>query len=216
VNRLIGLLEIENDLTVGRLKKVYRALCKRTHPDLAGGLPAHFVELRREYEEALEILTGRTRSRHPSVHGAAAASAPWTVPAGDPRTRVLHLLHLYAVRFYGSDSGRILSALTGACRVYDAEVHSMLLEYWKVFFDGFHSWVRSGIVYYTHNLLIASIMQLGYCRSISQGRHGILLAAYLQDMEKRAGKLPEEQRRILASFGSWLRREAAMEKETSP
>lgn len=207
MNRLLGLLDYEKDRSVARLKRIYRALCKRTHPDLSRGPDAGFVELRREYEEALRILAAPAPAGRPAgmARGPGAGSA-------DPRTRTLRLLYLYAVRFYGSDSGRILASLTEACRAYDPGVHAVLLEYRRVFFDGFADWRRSGPVYYTHNLLIASIMQLFYHFSFSPPRHGTLLAAYLGDMGKRAGVLSQERRRVLASFGAWLLAEAGGEK----
>jgi len=207
MNRLIGLLMVENDLTASRLRRIYRELCKKAHPDLGSGTDAEFVELRREYEEALGILKGGTSA----VPGASAASGARPVPgesSANPRMSVLRLLYLYAVRFYGSDSGRILSALTAACRDYDPGIQATLLEYRRLFFDSFREWRHSGPVYYTHNLLIASIMQLFYSFTVSARRHGMLLEAFLGDMEKRAEGLSGDRRRVLAALGSWLREEA--------
>ncbi|HEQ71884.1 MAG TPA: hypothetical protein ENN69_05295 [Spirochaetia bacterium] len=53
-NSLVKRLIAEGDLSEEHLKKIYRRLCKITHPDLIKEDSAEFIRLREEYEEARE------------------------------------------------------------------------------------------------------------------------------------------------------------------
>lgn len=54
-NTLLRILHSGEDFTLPALKRLYRILCKRTHPDLAGNTEK-FQTLQLEYEEALQYL----------------------------------------------------------------------------------------------------------------------------------------------------------------
>jgi hypothetical protein len=59
MNRLIALLQMEKECSLGHLKRLYRTLTKTTHPDLVRGTGERFLELRRDYEEAMALLQGQ-------------------------------------------------------------------------------------------------------------------------------------------------------------
>lgn len=72
-NTLVQHLLAEGEISLARLKKIYRRLCKLTHPDLQQGSSQDFIQLREEYEEAkanLESLAHHFTASHlkPSSH----------------------------------------------------------------------------------------------------------------------------------------------------
>jgi hypothetical protein len=56
MNKLIELLIIENDMTISGLKKLYRNLSKRAHADLTKGSEEIFIKLKKEYDDAVNLL----------------------------------------------------------------------------------------------------------------------------------------------------------------
>ena len=55
-NRLIREMLKDKGITSDNLKKIYRALCKKTHPDITGKNGNEFINLQREYEEARKYV----------------------------------------------------------------------------------------------------------------------------------------------------------------
>lgn len=55
-NSIVKRLIVEGDISAVQLKKIYRRLCKMTHPDLQKEDGAEFILLKEEYEEALANL----------------------------------------------------------------------------------------------------------------------------------------------------------------
>jgi hypothetical protein len=55
-NSIVKRLIVEGDLSPENLKRVYRRLCKITHPDLQKQDSIEFIQLKDEYEEAKEIF----------------------------------------------------------------------------------------------------------------------------------------------------------------
>jgi hypothetical protein len=197
MNRLIAFLKNENNLSIARLKQLYRLLSKKTHPDLVKGAPEQFVRLRKDYEEALQIL----RSHGPANMGISGGNRD---PGKNVREQVLSGLYLYALKFFSSESKAAILRLIEAAYPYDSRIHELLKSYYAEFFRQFHAWQHDGDVYYTHNLFIASIKQLAYHSSFGMPRHRKLLHEYLDDLRRRALKLEPKQARILQSLADWL------------
>jgi len=205
MNRLLALLRLEDNLTPGRLKQLYRRLSKKTHPDLAPGAHEDFVRLRGDYEEALGLLGD-------GLPGATAcpvaAVRPGARREGSGREAVLRLLYQYSVRFYGRDSAGILSSLQRAARSYSPALHALLAAYRECFLERFSAWAADGRIYYAHNLFIASVKQLIYWHSLGILRHRTLLRAYLQELRARARRIAPDKARILLRLADWLQEES--------
>ena len=200
MNRLLALLELENDPTPRRLTQLYRQLTKKAHPDLASGSHEAFLRLRREYEEAVRAL--RAAPRRAPRSGAQAGTR-------GGREAVLELLYRYAVRFYGKDSDGILARLIEAARGYDSALCTLLEAYRESFPGQFHAWVAEGTTYYAHSLFIACAKQLAYLHSFGIPRHRVLLADYLAQLRgARARRLPAGKAAVLDRLADWLERES--------
>lgn len=93
-NRFLDLMDRRGKRSLDLLKRLYRAACKRVHPDAAaqaGGQPpggtdkpsegcssAAFLVIRREYEEALAAISAEAGSSGEGSHGASESAKPWS------------------------------------------------------------------------------------------------------------------------------------------
>lgn len=203
MNRLIALLQMENECSLVHLKRLYRTLTKTTHPDLVRGSGESFLELRRDYEEAVALLQEQESIER---------SAAFPEKDEDVRNQLIRTLYLYAVRFYGGDSQKILIHLVALAARYNPKVHDVLTAYYRSVFAEFDFWHRDGSVYYTHNLFIAAVKQLIYYYSYSLDRQRRLLLAYLEDLRMRSQGLDATKAEILRILADWLEQEAAAER----
>jgi len=199
------LLQVENNLTITRLKQLYHVLSKKTYPDLTKGTDAVFLKLHKEYEKALEIL-GRDKYRE----NTRLDHEPSKIQ--NPCKTVLQFLYVYAIKFYGSDAESVLLKLIRASEIYSPVVHNLLQSYYKVFFKTFHDWHRTASIYYTHNIFIASIKQLFYYYSLNIPLHKRLLFVYFDDLKRRSARLNSRQQKVLLDAAEWLKREVDKDK----
>jgi hypothetical protein len=211
MNKLINLLQLENELTIPRLKKVYRILCKKTHPDITKGPDSKFIELRKEYEEAYAIISNlKTVPADPEKEAPAAKKKE---PAPEKlREAVMENLYLYSLKVLSPESEDILLDLIHLTESYNSEVHEILKSYYQVFFKRIKYWRHNGLVFYAHNLVISSIRQLFYYYSLSMPHHRTVLLSYLNDVPKRSKRLEAEQQRVLNGLAEWLWQEMDGEK----
>ncbi len=178
----------------------------QTHPDSVGGSDEGFKRLQREYEGALAEL-GRAE-KAPARHASRRAGPS---PA-DPRRTSLERLYLYAVRFYGKESEKLMAELMSAAREYDRGLESLLASYTEEFLSCFHSWESEGLVYYTHCVLIAAVKQMFYYFSMGLPHQKRLFLVLLRDLEARAQGLSPGRRSVLLGLVGWLREEGQKER----
>lgn len=192
-NRLIELLQKENNLTEKRLKAVFRRLCKETHPDMKPGRSRQFVALRRDYEEALSIIRGRRA----------------TPQAPDPRLRekILANLYQYCVKELTRESEPLLLAMIRRMKKYDAKVAALWEGYYREFYRTSSAWISDGAVFYAHGHLIAAIKQLFYFYSARADRHRRLFFNYCADLEKRVQRIDGQRAAIIRDIVQWLKKE---------
>ena len=78
-------LGVSRDASDEELKKAYRSLCKKYHPDLHAGQPdekeaeARFVEIQQAYQRIMDIRQGKVRE-----DGSGSSGNPYGNPYGDP------------------------------------------------------------------------------------------------------------------------------------
>ena len=78
-------LGVSRDATDEELKKAYRNLCKKYHPDLHAGQPdekeaeTRFVEIQQAYQRIMDIRQGKVRE-----DGSGSSGNPYGNPYGDP------------------------------------------------------------------------------------------------------------------------------------
>ncbi len=207
MNQLIEFLRRENNFTVARLREVYRTLCMQTHPDRRRGSDEGFKRLQREYDGALAELARATMDRGRQEDGPRARPSP-----ADSRRAALEKLYLYAVRFYGKESDRLMAELITAAMAYDQGLASLLRSYTEEFLSSFHAWESEGLTYYTHCVLIAAVKQMFYYFSMGLPHQRRLFLVLLRDLETRAQGLSPERRAALVGLAGWLRSEGQKER----
>ncbi len=193
-NRLIALLEKENDVSEKGLKRLFRRLCKSAHPDATGGKGERFIGLRRDYEEALALIrTGRP--------------AEPALPRPVLRERILDSLRRYAMREMTREAEKDLLALIDLSKHYDPPLAALWRDYRGQFYQTYSSWVSEGDVYYAHGHFIAIVKQFFYYREAYTARHRTLFLNYLKDLDGRLKKLDPERAATLLGIARWLERE---------
>jgi hypothetical protein len=205
LNQLLDLLQAKGTPSVVRLKRLYRRLCKKTHPDLTRESQEKFVRLHQSYEEALQILSqGRLEEKKPGQVAQPTGAAL--------RGAVLRNLYRFALKFNGLETEQVFSALLEQVKLYRMETYHDLVVYQSIFLRTFDRWHDDGKIYYTHNLWIACIRELAFYYSFGLSRYRTLLEGYLRDLEKRVVNLDEAKRGNLLRLAGWLAEEAAGEK----
>jgi len=211
VNELLGLLERNGPPTVQRLKRLYRRLTKKAHPDLTRESHEAFVRLHRSYEEALRLLSQPAQPRQTAPPGSKAGKRGQG-PEIPLRLAVLKTLYRYALKFNGVETQGVFATLLELAKQYRSDVHADLLTYEKIFLQTYGAWRGDGTVYYAHGLWIACIRELAYYLSFGQARYLTLLKAYRKDLAKRSERLRADQGQNLRRLGQWLLEEAHGEK----
>lgn len=195
MNELVDLLRSKGPPSVSRLKRLYRQLSKRTHPDLTRESHEAFLTLKRSYEEALALLGDAAHRRRPAARAAT-------------RPEVLRSLYLYALKFNGAEAEGVFAALLEQTRGYRPAVHSALRQYQAAFRQTYPRWQNEGKVFYAHALWLACIRELAWYLSYGAERYLTLLQAYCGDLSERTEKLEPQQKEVLRSLSGWLLQEA--------
>ncbi len=205
MNSLISRLTAEKNLTVKRLKQVYRELSKQTHPDLTNKKGDEFIRLRAEYEDALKIL--RNPDELSRISKQPARESPRT-----PREAVLQDLAMFAFKIFSDDAGRALDRMIAVSESYKPVLTEILTRYRDGYYRDFPKWRHIGRVYYAHNVFISAARQLFTYYASGKDRHKAIFEGCLRDLEVKARGLDNERGRILTELGAWLRVEMRKER----
>lgn len=194
-NRLIEQLRQEGNFTIGRLKALYRALCKETHPDVASGREQDFLQLRDEYEEALKILEKRP------VEG---IDGDGLYKTGDLES----LLSLFAVRGLSRENNAVIESLISVLETSEPDTSADWRLYRDVFFKTFPSWQHRGPVFYTHGLFLSAFRQYQYYLDKKNERNLHLLKGLVKDLKVKTVSRRIENGDILTRLAEWLEKHA--------
>ena len=210
MNQLINILQEENNLTLDRLKQLYRTLSKEVHPDRAGGSEVKFIQLKRDYEEALSLVG--EKQPFPDLE-----LKPGTTGKKNLRDKVLDQLTMFAIKVFTSAGDVHLRNLIELSRDYQAEVYTQLVLYRELLYSTYPSWINDESVYYPHSLFIAAIKQLLYYRELSHPRYKKSIVTYAEDLKTKYKKLDPKPAAVLLYLMNWLKAEADLfEKRSSP
>ena len=165
------------------------------HPDATRTSHESFVRLQISYEEALVLLSVKQSGR-----------IQMSLP--DDRVAVLKNLYRYALKFNGSETEQIFSALLQQTKSYRPEIHKELKEYELVFRGTYATWRNRVEIYDTHHDWISAIVELA--RFLSDGWSGYrkLMERYLEGVSKKSALLDERQKQVLLRLSKWLAEEA--------
>jgi hypothetical protein len=195
MNVFIQILENEGEVSLPKLKHVFRAVSKRAHPDSGGGDGESFIRLRGEYEEAYRIIEEGSFAPRPRLG------------REEARRELLKRLYLYSIRVYAKAADALLAEMIALAGDYDEELRSLLRRYSRTMYGARKSWMRNARVYYAHNVFIIAIKQF-----FSYYNQGTLVAkniflGHRQAIEGWSGNIKPEYREILLGLYDWLRAE---------
>jgi hypothetical protein len=197
VNRLLAALDRNNQLSVETLKRLYRGLAVRVHPDAPRGSAEEFVKLQAEYEEALAYLFGcqpKAVSRRPRPTS--------------PREAFLRALYLYAL-MYGRKNWRSrLPALIKLAAAYDEELGVLFKGYRDLFLGIFDGIDYLTSLRHTHRLFLATVRALAWFYETGSAWDRRVLTSFLDDLSRTAGGLRGELGEVVLELCRMIRVEA--------
>ncbi|OHD55580.1 MAG: hypothetical protein A2Y33_00940 [Spirochaetes bacterium GWF1_51_8] len=199
MNNLIELLRESGDMTLAGLKKLYRALCKKTHPDTGGGDDGGFIRLREEYEDAVVFL----RARMSDIDGLSDSGIGYSTP----REELMAKLYLYSLKIYSREGGALLDEMIAAAEGYDPETMEILKSYRDIWIADFENWRGDFRRFNTHNLLISAVRQMFYFFTYGKELHKRSFFRIIEDAEKRTKYMDAAMGGALLEMAGWLRRE---------
>jgi hypothetical protein len=136
-NRLLKELLLKSEVTEENLKKIYRDLCKKTHPDITGKSGGAFNDLQKEYREAVKYLSDYESISSDKIR--------------QPRMHLFKCLRdyvsygLYASRIRNKPKLRqrnetLLKEIISMANIYDREFLGIFMEYNKVHVKKLNEW----------------------------------------------------------------------------
>lgn len=197
MNRLLRTLQDKNQLTLGSLRRLYRGLAVRSHPDSPQGSETLFVRLQEEYDEALKCLLSRdadlaTRRRR----------------VVNAREQFLRMLYSYAVVYGGKDWRRYLSRLIELGFEYNDGVGRLFAEYQETVVPALHKRDYLTYLHEAHRIMLSSISTLAWVFEHGSRFDRRLLQSYLDDLRARGKKLEGKAGRLLSDMSRFLEKEA--------
>jgi hypothetical protein len=201
----VSYLKRTGPATFDRLRRLYRGLAMKAHPDISRRSHDQFVRLQIAYEEALTVLSRkRSESINMTQHG---DSTPEQSQA-TARAAVLRSLYRYALKFNGREAEQVFSLLLQQSKRYRPETHEDLREYGSLFRNTYSTWRGDVTIYDAHGAWIAAIVELA--RYLSDGWSGYrnLMEQYIAELERKARSLEEHQETLLLRLAAWLTEEA--------
>ena len=197
MNRLIATLTDKNQLTVGALRRLYRRLAVRSHPDAPHGSEAAFVRLQEEYDEALGWLLSREADR-----------AKQRCRGGDAREQFLRMLYLYAVGYGSKNWRKFLAELIEVAFEYSDVAGKLFADYHDAVVPALNKKDYLTYLHHAHRILLSSISTLAWLFENDSTFDRRLLKSYLDDLSERGKKLEGKVGSVLLRMSQLLEKEA--------
>jgi hypothetical protein len=147
MNSFIQILENENDISIKKLKHIFRIISKQTHPDTKNGNNESFLKLKIEYDEAYQIIEewkyikGKVLSKE------------------EARVDLLKKMYHFSLKFYTRSADVLLNEMIELSRIYDHKVFEVFNDYNEIMYKNIKEWKRNKQIYYVNNVFLISIKQ---------------------------------------------------------
>jgi hypothetical protein len=194
-NILIKLLKDENDISIKKLKQVFRTISKQVHPDITKNKQDYFIKLKRDFDEALAMIRdGRLRARE-------------RLNTNDAREALLKNLYLFALKIFTKQADALLAKIIMVSADYDENINKLLRRYTDEFYGNREQWMHAASIYYSHNIFIVCIKQLFQYYNTGQKFHYQLFKGYKQAVDGWGRNIQENYKEILHELYLWLESE---------
>ncbi len=197
MNRLLAALEKNNQLSIGSLRKLYRTLSVKCHPDVSKGSGKEFVRLQAEYEEALKfLLTNQVpMDKEDRKHI-------------DTRARFLRMLYIYSIMYTEKKWQRLVPTLIKHAFDYRNDVGMLFTDYKEAFSNLNVDFRHRNRIMQTHDVLLLSIKQLAWFFENGLAHDKRLLSSYLNELAERSCNLDKKTANVFHGICGLLRMEA--------
>jgi hypothetical protein len=196
MNQFIELLEKGDDISIQKLKKLFRILVKSVHPDSSNRSNEVFIKLKNEYDEAYNILSNGLYKKQERIS------------PENARVALLKFLYHFYISVYSERSYKILDQMIELANIYNSDVHKLLKSYRDFMYLNIDDWRSNNKVYYAHNVVITGIMQFFDCyNKTSKVGHELAKKIYVghrNSIEMWIGNSNENYKAILFGIHDWL------------
>jgi hypothetical protein len=200
LNSLIDQLKTTDALAVESLKRLYRSLALKLHPDITKESGRQFVQLQEEYEAALRILLSSNGSKG-TGH---AAEQKKTL---DPRTEFLRAFYIFSIKYYGKHWRHLVPGLTRLADIYGERIGKLFSVYNIAFLQSSNGDMVEGAVAEANDILLTTIKRLACYYEDGLPHHSRLIESYLDELYERSKKLDIEKGKCIQRMSNWLREE---------
>jgi hypothetical protein len=201
MNKLLSILEKDNRLSIDSLRRLYRALAVRCHPDVTKGSGADFIRLQSEYDEALKYLAVHKFTQGSRIETSSGRSQ-------DARTEFLRVLYLHTVTYDGKGWKQLVPKLIRLAADYRKDVGVLVANYKRAFLDPSSGGSHRTFIAETHKILLDSIHQLAWCFEKNLAQNKRLLMSNLRELTMRARDLDQEMGSALLGMCDLLKNES--------
>jgi curved DNA-binding protein CbpA len=147
MNSFIQILENENDISIKKLKLIFRIISKQTHPDTKSGNNESFLKLKIEYDEAYKII-----EEGKYIKGKALSKE-------EARVDLFKKMYHFSLKFYTRSADVLLNEMIELSRIYDHKVFEVFNDYNEIMYKNIKEWKRNKQIYYVNNVFLISIKQ---------------------------------------------------------
>jgi hypothetical protein len=147
MNSFIQILENENDISIKKLKHIFRIISKQTHPDTKNGNNESFLKLKIEYDEAYKIIEEGKYIKGKVLN------------KEEARAELLKKMYHFSLKFYTRSADVLLNEMIELSRIYDHKVFEVFNDYNEVMYKNIKEWKRNKQIYYVNNVFLISIKQ---------------------------------------------------------
>jgi len=202
-NKIIKRLIEKGKFSELELKKVYRELCKQTHPDITGKNSQEFIEIQNDYKIAKKYLTSLLSSNY---------------NVNEFKPRIMLYKCLYNYNLYGLNSSKIrrmpelksrnlslTKELIFWANIYDQDFLKIFIEYNKKHIKDFNGWKEEEIFKKGRDYFIKGFnFFLEYQSNGNLGTKKVCLT-YLQESTFELTLISKSTlRQSIANFANWL------------
>jgi curved DNA-binding protein CbpA len=193
VNIFIQIMGKDNDVSITKLKQIYRVLSKKLHPDVHDGNQESFIRLKREYEEAYKLIK-ELPNKARNVRS-----------KNEARIELLKELYLFSLRMNSPKLFRIeeqFAKIVKYAQQYDLHVMTLLNKYHKEILGDLSQ--KDEKTKRANEMLMESIKHLF---SYYWNKVEIEKRIFIGDrhvLERRVKELDDRTKKIFIMFFNWL------------
>ena len=200
MNSLVDQLRSANSLTIEGLKKLYRSLALKLHPDVTRESGKQFVKLQEEYDDALKHLLSRRGSKKKEPIKAHEATH-------DSRAEFLRALYIFSINYYGRHWRKLVPDLTRLAEAYSPRTGKLISEFCRTFLQPGSQVKLQGPVGEVNDILLTTVKRIACYYEDGLPHNKRLIESYLRELAEKSKRLDLVRGMCLVGMITWMREE---------